>query len=329
MSHRIPQFPACKLLDIDDRDEIERLTRPFPPYSDFNFVSLFCYDTTGDCRISLLNGNLVVRFHDYVTLEPFYSFLGTQRVRDTVERLLEQADGERIAPILRLVPGSVVESANGQLSDLVVTEDPDSADYIIAAHELIELTSGRWRSKRKSANRFRRKHPHCVVSEMDLADHITQVQVQKLFETWAAKKRKSSAETQNEFAAMERIMRYSHRFHLLTVGAFLDGRLIGFTINEVVHDGHYMGHFGKTDPDCTGISVVLESETAKAMTQLGIAHMNYQQDLGLDGLRIYKESWRPVHRLQKLVISPSATGAQSSSGNSHLCASVVNEKSDM
>ena len=303
MGHGIPEFPAFKLLDIADRDEVERLTRRYPPYSDFNFVSMYCYDTTGDCRVSLLSGNLVVRFRDYVTLEPFYSFLGTHRVLDTVERLLEQANRESIAPMLRLVPATVVEGANGQLNGLSVSEDPDSADYIIAAHELIELTSGRWRSKRKSANRFRRKHPHCAIREMDLANDITQGQVRGLFETWADKRRKPSSETRNEFAALERIMRHSRRFNLLSVGAHLDGRLIGFTINEAVHAGHYMGHFGKADPDYAGISVVLESETAKGMARLGYSQMNYQQDLGLDGLRCYKRSWRPVHCLHKVTIA--------------------------
>ncbi len=303
MSHRIPEFPAFKLLDIADRDEIERLTHRYPPYSDFNFVSMFCYDTTGDCRVSILNGNLVVRFRDYMTLEPFYSFLGTHRVRDTIERLLEQANRENISPLLRLVPATVVEGANGELNGLAVSEDPDSADYIISADELIELTSGRWRSKRKSANRFRRMHPHCAVKEMDLADYITQDHVQGLLATWAEKKRKPSAETRNEFAALERIMHNSRRFNLLTVGAYLDDRLIGFTINEAVHAGHYMGHFGKSDPDYSGISVVLESETAKEMARLGYSQMNYQQDLGIDGLRCYKQSWRPVHCLHKVTIA--------------------------
>ncbi len=326
MGHGIPDFPAFKLLDIADRDEVERLTHRYPPYSDFNFVSMFCYDTTGDCRVSILNGNLVVRFRDYMTLDPFYSFLGTHRVRDTVERLLEQATQESICPILRLVPATVVEGANGQLNGLAVSEDPDSADYIIAAHELIELTSGHWRSKRKSANRFRRKHPHCALREMDLADHITQEQVTRLFETWAEKKRKPSAETRNEFAALERIMRHSRRFNLLSVGAYLDGRLVGFTINEAIHAGHYMGHFGKSDPDYAGISVVLESETAKAMVNLGSGHMNYQQDLGLDGLRIYKESWKPVRRLQKLCIGLSAHGQGSASKMALPCVGNVETK---
>lgn len=79
MINTIPAFPRFKHLDLDDQAEFDLFTGQYPPYSEFNFVNLFCYDTTGDCQVSILNGNLVVRFRDYVTREPFFSFLGCDR----------------------------------------------------------------------------------------------------------------------------------------------------------------------------------------------------------------------------------------------------------
>ena len=101
-------------------------------------------------------------------------------------------------------------------------------------------------------------------------------------------------------------MRHAQHFRLISLGAFLNGRMEGFTINEVVHDHHYMGHFGKTNPDYTGLSVVLESETARIMVSLGCKYMNYQQDLGLDGLRRHKSSWHPTAHLRKFTLHQAA-----------------------
>lgn len=72
----ISQFPQFKELELEDKEEIEKFTSKYPPYSDFNFVSMWSWDVRGDMRVSKLNNNLVVRFTDYLTGSPFFSFLG-------------------------------------------------------------------------------------------------------------------------------------------------------------------------------------------------------------------------------------------------------------
>ena len=300
MTRRIPTFPEFKPLEIDDRQEIELLTRRYPPYSDFNFVNLFCYDITGDCKISFLNGNLVVRFRDYVTLDPFYSFLGRNNVPETIEHLIAFSVEQGMLPALRLVPEVCIREAG--LDSVDILEDPTSADYIIESANLVALESPRWHSKRKAASKFRRTYPHHVLKQLDLTCPQTQEQIMDLFNIWAERRRKGRHETQIEMTAIERILRHAHYFQLISLGAFIDGRLEGFTVNEIVHDNHYMGHFGKTNPDCTGLSVVLESETARIMATHGCTHMNYQQDLGLDGLKRYKHSWHPSAHLRKFIL---------------------------
>jgi hypothetical protein len=300
---RIPTFPEFKHLDLEDHEEIDLLTREYPPYSEFNFVNLFCYDTMGDCQVSILNGNLVVRFRDYVTREPFCSFLGCNRVADTVERLMALSREQGVSPFLQLIPECCIRGAVDDLDGgLVISEDPDSADYIIDAASLVALTSGRWRNKRKAASKFKRSHPNHALEQMDIHDAHTQEQIRRLFHTWAEKRHKTAPETQNEMNAIERVLRHSQHFRLISLGAFLNGRLEGFTINEVVHDRHYVGHFGKTNPDYSGLAVVLESETARIMVSLGCKYMNYQQDLGLDGLKRHKRSWHPTAYLRKFTL---------------------------
>lgn len=40
----IPKFPEFKKLELSNKEEIENFTSKFPPYSDFNFVSMWCWD---------------------------------------------------------------------------------------------------------------------------------------------------------------------------------------------------------------------------------------------------------------------------------------------
>src|SRR6185436_18008967 len=87
--HTLPEFPNFKSLELSDKGAIEAITKKFPPYSDFNFVSMWAWDIKGEVRVSQLYGNLIVRFTDYLTGEPFYSFLGDSKVNETVRALLE------------------------------------------------------------------------------------------------------------------------------------------------------------------------------------------------------------------------------------------------
>ena len=85
----IPEFPQFKKLELSDRKDLEKFTSKFPPYSDFNFVSMWAWDTKGEMQISQLNGNLVVQFTDYINGKPFFSFLGDSLVLDTIKTLLD------------------------------------------------------------------------------------------------------------------------------------------------------------------------------------------------------------------------------------------------
>lgn len=318
MTHRIPEFPHFKHLDLGDQNEIERFARHFPPYSDFNFVSLYVHDIADDCHVSRLNDNLIVRFRDDITQEPFYSFLGCTQVTDTATRLLSLADEEGLPSQLRLIPEACINGDPDSIRQTFdISEDPDSADYIIEVASMVSLATGGWRSKRKAANKFKRNNPHHSIAQINLEDADIQASITRLFHAWREKRGKTAEVALNELEAISRLLRHCRHFRLFSLGAFVDGQLEGFTVNEVVHDGHYMGHFGKTNPDRRGLAVVLESETAKYMQALGCTYMNYQQDMGLDGLKRHKASWHPIAHLRKYIIGIAAETQGPSFGEAH------------
>lgn len=138
---------------------------------------------------------------------------------------------------------------------------------------------------------------------IELCQPSAQEQVRRLFQTWTDKRQKGAEAIHVEQTAIERILRIAHHLPLVTVGVYLDETLIAFTINEVVQDHYYIGHFGKADPTYRGLGLYLECETAKIMAQMGCRYMNHEEDLGIPGLRTYKESLKLVAFLKKYTIS--------------------------
>jgi hypothetical protein len=48
----LPEFPKFKSIEISDKEDVEKITKKYPPYSDFNFVSMWSWDIKGDMRVS-------------------------------------------------------------------------------------------------------------------------------------------------------------------------------------------------------------------------------------------------------------------------------------
>src|SRR3989338_1647905 len=150
----IPEFPKFKPIELSDKTEVEKITSKYPPYSDFNFVSMWSWDIKNEMRISLLNGNLVVRFTDYLTGEPFYSFLGDNKVNETVEELLEFSKKEILPLELKLIPEEVLKDLD-QIK-FKATEDRNNFDYIYDVSRLAELKGNEYQSHRNSIHKFLR-----------------------------------------------------------------------------------------------------------------------------------------------------------------------------
>ena len=99
----IPEFPQFKKLELSDKKDVEKFTSLFAPYSDFNFASLWSWNIKDEMRLSVLNGNLVVHFTNYLTEELFYSFLGDKKINETAETTISVSAG-----IVKLKPRFVI-----------------------------------------------------------------------------------------------------------------------------------------------------------------------------------------------------------------------------
>jgi len=298
----IPNFPKFKKLEVYDKKSIESFTKQYPPYSDFNFVSLWNYDTEEKCKISLLHNNLVIKFTDYITNEPIYGFLGDNQVCETIKILLKLAKDSKDKPILKLVPEQNLKKEKKIIKQkFEVKEDRDNYDYIISVRQLILLPGKKFKSKRRLINKIK-NNMTIKTRELDLKREKIKKEIKDLFYLWEKIKNKKRRETETELIALERLMQKEAFFKLISLGFYKKNKLAGFTINEILPDRYYMGHFGKAD-STPGLYKYMEYKTAKIMSKFGCRYMNYQQDLGLPGLRKSKQGWSPIRYLKKFIIT--------------------------
>lgn len=299
----IPTFPKFEKLSLAHKKDIEKIVKQHLPYSDYNFVSLFSYNTLEKNEVSMLNGNLVVKFHDYITLDPFYSFLGKNNVKKTIEKLLKHAAKEGLKKELKLIPESVVSSQEELHRSYTIKEDPDNFDYILSVEEMSTLKGNKHGAKRNFVNRFLKNYSSHTIMHLNLKDKKTQEEIEKLFLQWGKMQTRTREEITVELEAIRRLFRHLAHFPLITVGVYVDKKLIAFSINEVVHQKHGVIHFEKADISYVGAFQYLKRETATYLKEKGCEFINYEQDLGIIGLRKAKQSWHPITYLKKYAIT--------------------------
>ena len=300
----IAEFPNFSPLQLGDRPAVQALTRPFAPYSDFNFTSLYSWDTRESVRVSVLHGNLVVRFSDYTSGEPFYSFIGDKNVDDTATRLLELAESEGLSPELRLVPEVAAWRASPGAFEAF--GDDDNSDYILSVERLKAYQGNKLGPKRNFVNRFNKEY-EAHVAVVDLADVAIQTRFLDLFHRWWIQKGERAENAENELSALHRAMFAARSMpDLFTVASFVEGDLVGFSINEILGNGYAMIHFEKADASYVGVYAHLMQQMACMMSEVGCRYINYEQDLGVFGLRKGKRSYVPQNYLRKYALRISA-----------------------
>jgi hypothetical protein len=156
---KLPHFPEFEKINLEHQNVIQEIVKNFETYSDYNYVSLFGWDTEGTIAVSELNDNLVVLFSDYTGGDDFLSFIGTNKLQDTIDTLVEYCHKQKLTTKLSLIPEVVINELPTQVRERYeITEDPDNHDYILSVDMLTKFESKRFATKRNLLNRFVRNH---------------------------------------------------------------------------------------------------------------------------------------------------------------------------
>ncbi len=297
----IPQFPLFKALELSDKEDVEKFTLQYPPYSDFNFVSMWSWNIEGEMQISQLNDNLVVRFTDYLTDKHFFSFLGNKKINETTHLILNLSKKEGLGTQLKLIPEDSIKGLDA--NSFFIQEDDNHFDYIYSLNELKLLRGKKFETKRGSINRFLGKNKTAHSKVINPLETRVMTDILKLNYHWVEQKKLKDPyfEIKNELIAIDRFLNSNNPSNYCCVGIFLDEMLLGYSINEIISSDYSIGHFIKTHKE--GSFEYLMRETAHHLSEINIEFFNFEQDLGIPGLRKSKSSYRPVNFLKKYIIS--------------------------
>ncbi len=296
----IPEFPKFKKIELSDREEVEKITSQFPPYSDFNFTSLWIWDISNDMKISQLHKNLVVVFNDYVSDRPFVSFIGKNKIPETTLELINFSEKNYQTPSLELIPEEI---ANILMKlGFTATPDPASHDYVYSISHLASMNTWPQNSSGKGVRRFVKNNSGYVIKQNSILD-ISKEEYLEMFERWTKNKNIKDCFILNEYRAFKRLFEIADS-NLKVISLYIKNVLVGFTVYEILKNDYAMSHFAKGDISYnSSIYDILNWEEAKILKDQGVKYYNWEQDLGIHGLRISKLKYKPGFLLKQFTIT--------------------------
>ena len=174
--------------------------------------------------------------------------------------------------------------------DAEIIKDRDNFDYIYLAEDLKTFSGKKLHAKKNFLNRFKKNYQYEYIKEPDKKEMID-------FFTYIDKKQPHYDETGTaELNETIDIIENRETFKAYTAAIKVDGKIIAACVGSVLDDTLYV-HIEKADLDYDGSYQAIVSEFAKSFDN--IEYINREDDLGEEGLRTSKLSYKPLYLLEK------------------------------
>ena len=180
------------------------------------------------------------------------------------------------------------------LENSEVVLNRENYDYIYNAESHRTFAGKSLHSKRNFLNRFKAQYKYEFIFDgnaEELCDFFISINEKQPHsdETGAA-----------ELAGIIDMVKNRDFFDLHTGEIRVDGKIIAASVGAHIHDTLYV-HVEKADKDYVGSYQAIVSEFAKAFPEA--LYINREDDLGNDGLRQSKLSYKPVYLLEKSIVA--------------------------
>ena len=284
----IPDWPASRPLELDDRQLLDTLFREtMPRVSELTFAGLYLFRAAHDYRLSRAGESLVVQGRGYDGRVYALPPVG--------------GDGAAVCRML-MAAGTELYGLDEELARTVAEEpgvecreDRDSFDYVYLRHELATLPGNRFHKKKNRISYFSARHRY----EVQLfAPHFRYGCIQLLDEWRRVAEVEGNRSFGLEMDAAADALSLTEVLGLEGVVVTVGGRVRAFSLGERLNGDTAVCHFEKADHFMEGLSQLVNREFARLLFT-DCRYLNREQDLGEPGLRSAKLSYHPVELVKK------------------------------
>lgn len=197
-----------------------------------------------------------------------------------------------------VVPEEVIGYLNNTRLDIIVT--PNWFDYVYDVKALIELKGVKYSRQRNHINKFTKTYKNYQYHP------ITKESIPKIIDFLDKLGHLEKTNDQMESYHYELKMTkevIKNFFSLNQIGGYIEvgGEIVALSVGEIIDDTIYI-HIEKALRDYSGSYAIINRDFLKQNYQPTLKYVNREEDVGDEGLRKAKQSYRPIKLLNKYSI---------------------------
>ena len=264
--------------------------------SDMLFGNLYIWHFSRTIKFALIDDCLVVWTKFANEPYPFIFYpLGRGNRKGAIEKMKEYFLDNKMPFCLRnLEPYQSAELENLFPRSFEIAPNRDRFDYIYNISELISLSGRTLHKKKNHLNRFFKLYPNFCYERVDLGNAMEVLEAYKL---WFENGDKSEG-LANEMLGIEASLRNFSALDMKGAIIRIDGKIAAFSLAEQINEDSVVIHIEKGNTFYEGIFQAINQQFLKN----DFAHLrfvNREEDLGIEGLRKAKMSYKPFRFIEK------------------------------
>ncbi|MBR0262147.1 MAG: DUF2156 domain-containing protein [Selenomonadaceae bacterium] len=179
-----------------------------------------------------------------------------------------------------------------------ITPERDNFDYVYLAQDLINLSGRKFHRKKNHLNAFKKEYPDAKY--LPITEEIIPKCREEL-NVWAEIHKRANPDNafiEYEQAAIHEIFDHFDDFNLKGGAILIDNKVAAFTFGERLNSDTAVIHVEKADPTIRGSYAAINQNFVEHEWS-DMIYINREEDMGVDGLRQAKESYRPIKLIEK------------------------------
>ncbi|MBZ4645467.1 MAG: uncharacterized protein PWR27_1746 [Petroclostridium sp.] len=266
--------------------------------SDFTFTNLFMWRNSYNIKYAIINDFLCI-FAQYKNNNPFTLMpVGTGDITPVIEELITYFDSQGNKLIIKSLTNDMISEIESRLPGKFIFKPERSLyDYVYLSEDLIYLEGKKFHAKRNHINKFLSTYDytyHPLTAE--LVDECIAAE-----EEWCQKRNCDESEgLEQEKAAIIDALNHFERLKFKGGIIKVNNKVVAFTFGEQFAKDMAVIHVEKADPDIQGSYAMINQKFCEKEWS-NVKYINREEDMGIEGLRKAKLSYRPVRMIEKSI----------------------------
>jgi len=292
MTVDIPGYPNFRPLELRDLNYFRDAFRDNPPdISEFTFTNLYAWRAAYGFEVSLLDGMIILRSTADKQLK-FFPPIGRGDFKKVVLRVLNEFEC-----IFIRIPEEI-KTLFDKDEFYKIDYDRDNSDYLYKIDNLVALSGAKYDGKRNLIKKFNINHEFEYVK----LNSLNAAECLGFEDNWCTIKNCDAVEglAQERSAIREMINNFSI-FELIGGMIKVTGKIYAVAIAQKLNPRTLVMHILKADPGFVGLYQLINNEFLKHEGS-GFEYVNFEEDMGVEGLRKAKLSYHPERFINKYKI---------------------------